>query len=202
MARNPQNFTNILPPDAAYPSGRIKDDPGDGTGTPVDEATNGDYLQFFAKIMRDSSFAYNNQPDSYTAGYQLVGALDDRTLYKQATKDPYKEYLDIVNMPITLISGSTGSWALSYVFAELNLIASSSTIIGTFAENTRQGVPVRFMFGTGSGSFNLVLNSTLVGALPRIFVTGTEAVDTPFIPVVNQVYEAIRLGTYWKLRAV
>lgn len=76
MARDLQNFPNIIAPSSDYPSGRIKDDPGDGTGTPVDEETNGDLQQFFAKLLReDPDTTPNDLPDNTTNGFQLYEAF-------------------------------------------------------------------------------------------------------------------------------
>lgn len=75
MARNLQNQQNIVPPDVIYPFGRIKDNPGDNTGTPINEALYGDIHQFFAKLFNHSGLTYNNLPDNNTNGFQLWEAL-------------------------------------------------------------------------------------------------------------------------------
>lgn len=77
MARNLQNQTNIQPPTADYPSGRIKNDSGAGDGTPVDESVYGDINQFFAKLMRDAGITPNDLPDNTTNGFQLNQALSN-----------------------------------------------------------------------------------------------------------------------------
>ncbi len=75
MAIGLQNFPNITTPDGDFPNGRIKDNPGNGTGTPVNQYTNGDYHEFFAKLMRMSGLTPNQVPDSEYAGHQYIQAL-------------------------------------------------------------------------------------------------------------------------------
>jgi hypothetical protein len=75
MARGIQNFPNIISPDSDYPSGRIKDDTGANDGTPIDEETNGDIQEFFAKLMRLAAITPNTLPDNEYSGHQYVQAL-------------------------------------------------------------------------------------------------------------------------------
>lgn len=75
MARNLATKPNVEPADAEYPFGRIKDNPGNNTGTPVNEEVYGDIHQFFAKIMSDAGIAYNNLPDNAYDGFQYRNAL-------------------------------------------------------------------------------------------------------------------------------
>lgn len=69
------NKVNVDPPDGDYPFGRAKNNPGDRTGTPVDEELLGDILQFFEKIMDDSAIVPNELPDNDYSGFQLFDAL-------------------------------------------------------------------------------------------------------------------------------
>ncbi len=75
MARNLANQTNVNPPSADFPSGRIRDDTGAGDGTPVDEALYGDIHQFFMKLARENGVVFNNLPESNFNTYQLYQAL-------------------------------------------------------------------------------------------------------------------------------
>lgn len=75
MARNLATKPNVEPADAEYPFGRIKDNPGNNTGTPVNEEVYGDIHQFFAKIMSDAGIAYNGLPDNAYDGFQYRNAL-------------------------------------------------------------------------------------------------------------------------------
>jgi hypothetical protein len=67
--------TNVTAPSSIYPYGRIKDNPGDGSGTPVNEQVYGDIHQFFEKLMADAGMAANNAPESVYDGFQLNEAL-------------------------------------------------------------------------------------------------------------------------------
>lgn len=58
-----------------YPGGRIKNNTGSGTGTPVNERVYGDIHQMIAKLMRLYNITPNNFPDNETNGFQNVDAL-------------------------------------------------------------------------------------------------------------------------------
>lgn len=77
MARGLQNYPNIDGPDSDYPDGRIKDNDGSGNGTPINEFTNGDLQQFFAKMMREANISPNGLPDSEYIGFQYFEAFID-----------------------------------------------------------------------------------------------------------------------------
>jgi hypothetical protein len=72
MATGIQNFPNIIPADADYLDGDIKDAP---SGTPVNRSTNGDIQQFFAKLLRVAGITPNGLRDNESNGYQLYDAL-------------------------------------------------------------------------------------------------------------------------------
>ncbi len=71
-----KNKPNVIAPTSIYPYGRVKDNPGDGTGTPVNEQVYGDIHQFFEKLMADAGMSPNNAPESVYDGFQLNEALD------------------------------------------------------------------------------------------------------------------------------
>ena len=71
-----QNQSNIIAPDTVYLNGDIKDDPN---GTAVNRQVYGDIHQFFAKLLRDAGITPNTLRDNETNGYQLMGALLQRT---------------------------------------------------------------------------------------------------------------------------
>lgn len=73
--RDLRTLKNVNPADSDFPSGRVRDNPGDNTGTPVNEALLGDMTQFFMKLIRDAGITPNNLPDSEYPGYQLYEAL-------------------------------------------------------------------------------------------------------------------------------
>lgn len=67
---------NVTIPGGNYPFGRIKDNPGDDSGTPVNEEVYGDFHQFFEKLMDDAGLSANGQPENSSSGFQLNNALD------------------------------------------------------------------------------------------------------------------------------
>jgi len=71
-----RNKLNINPPDSDYPFGQVRNNPGDRSGTPVDENLVGDVMQFFEKLMLDSGLAMNNLPENAYSGFQLNQALN------------------------------------------------------------------------------------------------------------------------------
>ena len=75
MAIALQNKPNVIAPGGNYPYGKIKDNPGNGTGTPINELVYGDFHQFFAKMMAEAGIAYNGLPDNAADGFQYFLAL-------------------------------------------------------------------------------------------------------------------------------
>lgn len=75
MARSLQNKTNVDAPDSDYPYGRIRNNPGDGSGTPVNEAVYGDFHQFFERLMAAAGVVHNELPDNDYSGFQYFEAL-------------------------------------------------------------------------------------------------------------------------------
>jgi hypothetical protein len=67
--------TNVKTPDSEYPYGRIKDNPGDNSGTPFNELLYGDIQQFFARMFAVSGMVANGFPDNAYTGFQLYEAL-------------------------------------------------------------------------------------------------------------------------------
>jgi hypothetical protein len=66
---------NVISPSSTYPYGAIKDNPGDGSGTPVNALVYGDFHQFFAKLFSSSGLTANEIVDNATNGFQLFEAL-------------------------------------------------------------------------------------------------------------------------------
>lgn len=69
------NKTNVEAPDSDYPYGRIKDNPGNNTGTPINEQVYGDIHQFFEKLMDEAGITPNELPENDYSGFQLYEAL-------------------------------------------------------------------------------------------------------------------------------
>jgi hypothetical protein len=75
MARALENKTNVNPPSADYPYGRIRDNDGSGNGTPVNESVYGDFHQFFERLMDLAGVAHNNAAENKINGFQFIDAL-------------------------------------------------------------------------------------------------------------------------------
>ena len=125
MAYGLKNFPNILPPDGDYLSGRIKDDNGDGLGTPINQMTNGDLQEFFARLMKYAGIEPNDLPDSEYTGHQYIQALVKHLNYKIGK--PIVEGLiggyttnDLIvleGVVITLSNSSnTATWTAGYIY--------------------------------------------------------------------------------------
>jgi hypothetical protein len=76
MARSTATKTNVVAPGGNYPYGRVKDNTGGNSGTPVNEALIGDYVQFFERLMATAGISFNELPDNGSDGFQLMIALD------------------------------------------------------------------------------------------------------------------------------
>jgi hypothetical protein len=66
---------NIDAPSADYPFGRPRDKTISVAGTPSNLRTNGDWHQFFAKLMDYAGVTPNGLPDNEYSGFQLMEAL-------------------------------------------------------------------------------------------------------------------------------
>lgn len=77
MARSLASKPNVVSPGGDYPYGRIKDNPGDNSGTPVNEEVYGDFHQFFAKLLAQAGFAANGNPENSANGFQYNEAVDE-----------------------------------------------------------------------------------------------------------------------------
>lgn len=69
---------NVNHPDSDFIYGRIRNNPGNGTGTPFNEELYGDIHQFFERMFAKSGLTANGVADSEYTGFQLFEA------YKQA----------------------------------------------------------------------------------------------------------------------
>jgi hypothetical protein len=73
--RKLQSKTNVAAPSAGYPFGRIKDNPGNRTGTPVNEEVYGDFHVVFDKLLNLAGITPNDLPENDYSGYQAIEAL-------------------------------------------------------------------------------------------------------------------------------
>ena len=125
MAIGLQNFPNIIAPNSDFLSGRIKDNPGDGSGTPVNQLTNGDLQEFFSRLMVYAGLTPNDMPDSEYTGHQYIQALTKRIFHKASS--PIIESLiggytanDLIileGVVITLTnSNNTATWTAGWIY--------------------------------------------------------------------------------------
>lgn len=82
MAEGLENYPNIDAPDTDYPNGKIRDNPGDFTGTPFNTLVYGDTHQLHAKLLRQAGITANGLPDNEYSGNQ----------YFEATKKNFNKY--------------------------------------------------------------------------------------------------------------
>jgi hypothetical protein len=82
MARILENKTNVDPPDSDYPYGKIRDNPGNQTGTPINELVYGDMHQFFARLLDKQAGSAmadvvpNDLPENDYSGFQFFESLE------------------------------------------------------------------------------------------------------------------------------
>jgi len=75
MARTIASKANTDAPAYPYTWGKIRDNPGNNTGTAVNEATCGDQHQFFDGLLSIGSITPNNLPENALNGFQYMYAL-------------------------------------------------------------------------------------------------------------------------------
>lgn len=151
MARLLSARPNTAPVDATNPHGTILDEsgPGQGDGTNVNEAVNGDLLVFFQKLMAEAGVVPNELPDNTVNGFQLFDAFQ---------------------LLISQTSGGGGSNPEAEEFSsEANPVNLSATNISLLSQNrvavldgTRDEL---ITFDFDGANFNQVGNATNIGVL-------------------------------------
>ncbi len=139
---NLEDKPNVFPPSGEYPSGDIKDNPGDNTGTPVNRLVMADYIQFFHKMVREvminyPSFVPNGVPDTEYNGWQLFEALLKTRPYKIYTAKISQAgtaapTVEIMPDSDTLVPGSTIVWTRTGVGVYLGTLANAFPGIRTW----------------------------------------------------------------------
>lgn len=84
---------NVNPANPVYPYGQFRDDPGDGTGTPVSVEFFTDIVQTFEKIFAESGMTANGVPDNQSNGWQLFEAM-------KTTLIPFKDWIGSVSYDV------------------------------------------------------------------------------------------------------
>lgn len=160
MARNILQLTNVDPADSDYPSGRVRNNPGDNSGTPVNEALLGDMVQFFQKIMVEAGITPNQLPDNEYSGWQLYEAFLALmpTVPSWANYSPALSALDISDAAV--IGGVTGTIAARWIKqtdGTIHIIIEASSI--ETLSNTTQivfGLPFTIPIGKVLHGYNLL----------------------------------------------
>lgn len=137
MARIIKDLPNITAPAGIYPYGRIKDNPGDNTGTKMNENSFGDIFQFFSRMMTNAGVTSNNLPDNNTNGYQLYEAFALLTQYV-GTKTP----LTLINGFVT--GAGFGLSTPSYRASSLGLVYLSGGILAVGGQSIFANLPSAF----------------------------------------------------------
>lgn len=75
MAVRLRDKENVDAPASPFIYGNVRDNPGDGTGTPANKATFADYLQFFERLMDIAGVIFNGLPENLSNGFQYADAL-------------------------------------------------------------------------------------------------------------------------------
>ena len=70
-----KNKPNVNAPNSTWPFGELRNNPGDGSGTKVNEVMLGDQSQFFETMMVEGSVTPNGQLDNGANGFQLGTAF-------------------------------------------------------------------------------------------------------------------------------
>lgn len=110
---------NVDAPSTDFPYGRIRNNPGNATGTPFDEALYGDIQQFFARLMFLSGLTPNGIADGNYAGWQLMDALRLAAL-------PYRSYV------INLIQTASSNPVVTIFYNQIGTINVVRTATGTY----------------------------------------------------------------------
>lgn len=154
-----RNKTNVQAPNADFPFGRAKDNPGDNTGTPVDENLLGDILQFFEKLMLDAGIAMNNLPEQVYSGFQLNQSLDARinalsaivvaaeAAIRAAADSTLQNNINTLDFTLYSPSAIAGSGAKNVVVIDLSTYSGANILL-------RVDVSARNSNAAGEGTWN------------------------------------------------
>lgn len=77
---------NVNPVSGTWPYGELRDNPGDNSGTPVNEELVSDVMQLMEAVMADAGITANGLLDNLANGFQLYQAFIEFVRNKQATE--------------------------------------------------------------------------------------------------------------------
>jgi hypothetical protein len=128
---------NATAPDSDYPFGNIKDNPGNGTGTPVNKEVYADFHQFFEKMFSESGIVANGLPDNEYNGFQLFWALLKNISYRISSRNTFD-----TGDPITDINDFIYNGIFTIVDTDSNIpngmTASSTMMVSAFSTTSIQ----------------------------------------------------------------
>lgn len=165
--------TNIDTTNPSYQYGKLIDDPGNGTGTPVNEQLYNDHHQFFERLMDDAGINANGLPDNDANGYQLNTALDSRIDFRAQQK------VDARTLPT--VSTVTPYLTIFFNAANFNKLNRETVQSGTPAKvfvydftGAVVGAKTRVLFGPAQGGSTLSVpdaNTLKAPGFPTSFST-------------------------------
>jgi hypothetical protein len=152
---------NTSPANSDYPFGRIKDDPGNGTGTPVNEQVYGDFHYAIEKLVRDAGIIPNDLPENEYSGYQIVEALE-----KWFVADPAKLGIKKKIMNIGAWNMNLGNRQFQHLLDWRKIISINVLIYNDANTNAQPLILANQSTGQTAGSWelnsiNIILKATL-----------------------------------------
>lgn len=154
---------NVNPPSVPYPFGELRDNPGDNTGTPVDNQLVNDVMQFMEVLMANASITPNGLPENDTNGFQLLQAFVKNVRLVYAG---YAQYgvSQIANQAVT----DAGTSELHHVTPKgLNDRAATETLTGISEIATQAEVDA------GTDSTRFITPQKLAGTNTVLHVDGS-----------------------------
>lgn len=171
--RKLSNKTNVDAPSASYPYGRMRDNPGDNTGTPVNEEVYGDFHQFFEAMFAAAGITHNNLPESATNGFQSMDAL--RAYIRTVAADQTSRGVARLCTNAEVLAGIDNT----SIVTPLRLTQRTAT-------ETRNGLAeIATQAETDAGTDNeRIITPAKLAATPLVMhVDGTEKINTKIISI-------------------
>lgn len=178
MAYDPKNdFTNWEAANGNFTQGNIKDNDGTRNGTPINQKTLNDLYQFYIRLVAKNGVTPNGNPDNQVNN-QLMEALDKNLRsWEQG---------ELLNPTLTTIVAGYAGFSIDTKVAVFDLNASLSDEIVTFFTDPHPvGSKIMCYVEPSSGSFDITLNSTNLGANKPIKQAGINGADSSTRRAIN-----------------
>lgn len=139
MAIDPSaKFTNILTPDADYPFGAARNvsSPGDGTGTPLDEAWLNDLWGLLQKLLDASGTTPSGTPDTVQSSqyYQALQALFVRASWLPFVNDVANVTDEELNLLVGLLADADDLNHLQGLLVDADTLNLSAGLTGNIQD--------------------------------------------------------------------